>query len=405
VVQASGVVVRKALVLGYICAVLAGSCRADGAPSIVVSDAAFSFNLLRQLAQDRPGTNISISPYSAATVLQMVGNGAVGRTQAEMQQVLGTSGLSSANVNAAHKSVASALTSANGQVVLEKADAIWYQSGIKIRPEFLAVNQEFYDATVDALDFSDPHAAQVINDWARDKTHGKITHIADGMIDPGSARLFLADAVYFKGKWSHPFETKDTQERPFNLRSGDRKPVPMMAQTRSFSYLDGSDYQAVRLPYAGENLAMYVFLPVRDSSLADLVEKLTGDTWERIRRQFRNADGTVLVPKFKVEYSTELKRPLESLGMKLAFYAGRADFSGIAPHLYISAAIQKTFVDVNEEGTEAAAVTGIVATTTAVRLPSQPFQMLVDRPFLFLIEDRPTQTILFVGLVFDPRSG
>jgi serine protease inhibitor len=161
----------------------------------------------------------------------------------------------------------------------------------------------------------------------------------------------------------------------------------------------------VRLPYAGENLAMYVFLPVRDSSLADLVEKLTGDTWERIRRQFRNADGTVLVPKFKVEYSTELKRPLESLGMKLAFYAGRADFSGIAPHLYISAAIQKTFVDVNEEGTEAAAVTGIVATTTAVRLPSQPFQMLVDRPFLFLIEDRPTQTILFVGLVFDPRSG
>jgi serine protease inhibitor len=405
VVQASGVVVRKALVLGYICAALAGHCRADGAPPVAVSDAAFSFNLLRQLAQDQPGTNISISPYSAATLLQMAGNGAVGRTQAEMQQVLGTSGLSSANVNAAHKSVVSALKSANDQVVLETADAIWYRSGIKIRPEFLAVNQEFYDATVDALDFSDPHAAQVINDWASDKTHGKITHIADGMIDPASARLFLADAVYFKGKWSHPFETKDTKELPFNLRSGDQKPVPMMAQTRSFSYLDGSDYQAVRLPYAGENLAMYVFLPVRDSSLADLVGKLTGDTWERIRRQFRSAEGTVLVPKFKVEYGIELKRPLESLGMKLAFDAGRADFSGIAPHLYISAAIQKTFVEVNEEGTEAAAVTGIAVTATAMRLPSQPFQMVVDRPFLFLIEDRPTQTILFVGLVFDPRSG
>ena len=194
---------RRALVLGGICAVLAGGCRADAAPPVAVSDTAFSFNLLRQLAQDRPATNISISPYSAATVLQMVGNGAVGRTLTEMQQVLGTSGLSSANVNAAHKSIASALKSANDQVVLETADAIWYRSGIKIRPEFLAANQEFYDATVDALDFSDPHVVKVINDWASDKTHGKITRIADGMIDPESTRLFLADAVYFKGKWSH----------------------------------------------------------------------------------------------------------------------------------------------------------------------------------------------------------
>jgi serpin B len=150
---------------------------------------------------------------------------------------------------------------------------------------------------------------------------------------------------------------------------------------------------------------MYVFLPVRDSSLADLVGKLTGDTWERIRRQFRGTDGTVVIPKFKIEYSVELKKPLESLGMKLAFDAGHADFSGIAPHLYISAAIQKTFIDVNEEGTEAAAVTGLAVTATALRFPSQPFQMVVDRPFLFLIEDRPTQTLLFVGLVFDPKGG
>jgi serine protease inhibitor len=396
---------RHALVLGYLCAVLAGNCRAVGAPPVAVSDAAFSFNLLRQLAQDHPASNISISPYSAATVLEMVGNGAAGRTLAEMQQVLGTSGLSSANVNAVHKSIASALKGGNDQVVLETANAVWYRSGIKIRPEFLALNREFYDATVDALDFSGPHAVDVINDWASDKTHGKITHIADAMIDPESARLYLADAVYFKGKWSHPFETKDTKERPFYLRTGAQKLVPMMAQARSLGYLEEPDYQAVRLPYAGDNLAMYVFLPVRDSSLADLVGKLTGDTWERIRRQFRSAEGTIVIPKFKVEYGIELKRPLESLGMKLAFDAGHADFSGIAPHLYISAAMQKTFVDVNEEGTEAAAVTGIAVAATALRVPSQPFEMVVDRPFLFLIEDRPTQTILFVGLVFEPKGG
>ena len=269
----------------------------------------------------------------------------------------------------------------------------------------MPTNQEFYDATVDALDFSDPHVVNVINDWASDKTHGKITRIADGMIDPETTRLFLADAVYFKGKWSHPFETKNTKERPFYLRSGDRKPVPMMTQTRSFGYVEEAGYQAVRLPYAGENLAMYVFLPVRDSSLGDLVGKLTGDMWERIRRQFKSAEGTVVIPKLKVEYGIELKKPLESLGMKLAFDSGRADFSGIAAHLYISAAIQKTFVDVNEEGTEATAVTGVAVATTALRLPSQPFEMVVDRPFLFLIEDRPTQTILFVGLVFDPKGG
>src|SRR5208282_1336701 len=125
----------------------------------------------------------------------------------------------------------------------------------------------------------------------------------------------------------------------------------------------------------------------------------------RIRRQFRSTNGTVVIPKFKVECSAELKKPLESLGMKAAFDASRADFSGIAPHLHISAAIQKTFVEVNEEGTEAAAVTGVAVTTTALTLPSQPFQMVVDRPFLFLIEDRPTRTILFLGVVSDPKSG
>ena len=396
---------QKSLFFGYVCALLAGICRADGPPLVAVSDAAFPFNLLKQLAQERPATNISISPYSAATVLEMVSNGAGGRTRAEMQQVLGTTGLSPDNVNAGHKNIAGVLKSTNNQVVLETANAIWYRFGIKIRPEFLAVNQEFYDATVDALDFSDPHAVDVINGWASEKTHGKVSRIADGMIEPRDTRLFLANAVYFKGKWSHPFEATNTKERPFYLRSGDQNLVPMMTQTRNFGYLEGPDYQAVRLPYAGENLAMYVFLPVRDSSLADLVGKLTGDIWERIRRQFKSTDGTVVFPKFKVEYSTELKRPLESLGMKTAFDASRADFSGIAPHLYISAAVQKTFVEVNEEGTEAAAVTGIAVATTAFRPPSQPFQMVVDRPFLFLIEDRPTRTILFLGVVFDPKSG
>lgn len=381
-----------------------GVCRADGGSPTEVSNAAFPFNLLRQLAQDHPASNISISPYSAATVLAMVGNGAAGRTQAEIQQVLGTTGLSAANVNAAHKSIVSSLKSTNNQVVLETADAIWYAPGMKVKPEFIAINQEFYDATVEALNFSDPQAVSVIDRWASGKTHGKITRIAGGMIDPRT-RLFLADAVYFKGKWAYPFKTEDTKERPFYLRTGSQQSVPMMIQTRSMGYLQRPEYQAVRLAYAGDNLAMYVFLPSSDSSLEDIVGQFTGDTWERIRREFRNADGTLQVPRFKIEYGIELNKPLQSLGMKTAFEPKAADFSGIGPDLYISTATQKTFIEVNEEGTEAAAVTGLGMMTASIKPRSEPFQMVVDRPFLFMIEDRPTRTILFVGVVFDPKGG
>ncbi len=392
---------RKAA-LALACVALTVVCRAEEGPPMEVSDSAFSFNLLKKIAGDHPATNLCISPYSAATVLEMVGNGAAGRTKAEMQQVLGTTGLSSANVNAAHKSIVSSLKSANNQVVLEMADAIWYRSGSRIRPEFVAISQGYYDATVEALDFGDPHAVSVINDWAADKTHGKITHIADGMIDPQSARLFLADAVYFKGRWSNPFKAEDTKERPFYLRAGGAKKVPMMMQTHNLKYLQQSNYQAARLPYVGENLAMYVFLPATDSSLESLLTELTGDTWEQVRQKFRNTDGTLVLPKFKLEYGTDLKAPLQSLGMKAAFAPKTADFSGIGPDLFISAAIQKTFVEVNEEGTEAAAVTGVAVATTSFQPRPEPFQMIVERPFLFIIEDRPTHTILFVGAVFDP---
>ncbi len=394
----------KAIAFGIVCAWIATLGRAE-TPPVAVSDTGFPFRLLRQLAQDHPATNISISPYSAGAALGMMVNGAAGRTKTEMQQLLGTAGLSAANMNAAHKSIASSLKGGNDQIVLETADAMWYRAGTKINPGFVAINREFYDATVEPLDFSSPHAVDVINDWAGEKTHGKITRIADGMIDPRNTRLFLADAVYFKGKWAHPFKAEDTKERPFHLRSGAQDSVPMMAQSRSFGYLERPDYQAVRLPYAGENLAMYVFLPASDSSLEDLVATLNGDVWEGLRRDFRSREGSLLLPKLKLEYTVELAQPLQSLGMQAAFDPNTADFSGIGPRLFISAARQKTFMEVNEEGTEAAAVTGIAATLTALTRPVEPFQMIVDRPFLFMIEDRPTQTILFLGVVFDPKSG
>jgi serpin B len=216
--------------------------------------------------------------------------------------------------------------------------------------------------------------------------------------------LFLANAVYFKGKWSEPFDVKDTKDRPFHLRGGSQKNVPMMTQTKTFTYRRGTDYQAVRLPYQSENLAMYVFLPDTNSSPEKLLGIMTGDSWQRVTKPgFSEKEGTVVLPKFKLEYSVELNQPLQALGMKTAFDPVGADFSGIAPQLFISAARQKTFVEVKEEGTEAAAVTGIAMETSAMMVPPpNPFQMIVDRPFLFLIEDNQTGTILFMGVMFNP---
>jgi serpin B len=239
-----------------------------------------------------------------------------------------------------------------------------------------------------------------MNTWAKDKTQGRIDSIADGMTDR-STRMFLANAVYFKGKWEVPFDVKSTKERAFHLRTGRTKSIPMMEQSRSFSYRQGTGYQAVRLPYQGGNIGMYVILPDTGSSPERLLSVLTGDMWQRIAKPgFKDQKGIVVLPKFKVEYGVELKQGLTILGVRTAF-TDKADFSGIAREpLMISAVRQKTFVEVNEEGTEAAAVTGISVVPASIEM--NPFEMIVDRPFLFLIEDQKTGTLLFMGVVYDP---
>ncbi len=398
---------RMASLMAF-CVLLAGLCRGDAAfaeQALAASDDGFGFKLLKQLANDRPHANLSISPYSAATILQMVENGAAGTTRAELRQVLGTTGMSSAAVNAANKDIAQTLRSANAGAMLSIANALWYRPGTTVEPPFIICNREFYGATVEALDFGDPHAPDIINSWAAAQTQGKIPRIADEMIDPAHTRLFLADAIYFKGKWASPFALKDTQARPFHLRGGRQKMIPMMALTKTFDHRKGQGYQAVRLPYEGSNLAMYVVLPDDNSSLENILGLLSADAWRRAARAgFSSREGSIVLPKFTIEYGVELRGPLQALGVKAAFDASNADFSGIAPELYISAARQRTFVEVNEEGTEAAAVSAVGVALTSLQPASKPFQMIVDRPFLFLIEDRHNEVILFMGTVFDPPT-
>ena len=368
----------------------------------------FAFKLLKRIAKDEEKKNIFISPYSASTALQMVVNGAAGTTRSEMQDVLGTgrqTGLSTASANEANRDIAQSLNNRNTNVILEIANSIWYRQGAEAKPEFLACNQQYFGATVTPLNFADPHSVDIINNWAGEKTHGRITHIADGLIDPVYGRLFLANAVYFKGKWSDPFDPGNTQDRPFYLQNGSQKTVHMMFKSKTFTYRRGTGYQAVRLPYEGENLAMYVFLPDTNSSPEKLLSIMNGDVWHRITKPgFTDEDGDLELPRFKIDYTVQLAQPLQELGMKTAFDMDKADFSGISSEpLYISAVLQKTFVEVKEEGTEAAAVTGMEFQTLGVEAaPPKRFEMIVNRPFLFLIEDNQTGTILFMGLIYDP---
>jgi len=363
----------------------------------------FAFKLLKQLAKDQPTANIFISPYSVSTVLQMVGNGAVGQTKTEMQQVLGTADLPDAVVNEANKQIGQSLNSQNTNVILNIANGIWYGIGGPPKPEFIACNQQFYGFSLEPFTLGDLNSAE-INKWASEKTHGRITHIADGLMGVDTPTLFLANVVYFKGKWTDQFEVKNTKDQPFHLRSGGQKSIPMMTKTKTFAYFRGTDYQAVRLPYQGKNLAMYVFLPDTNSSPEKLLDNMTGDNWRRITKPgFIDKEGTLVLPKFKLGYGVGLNQPLHTMGMKLAFEQNGGDFSGIYPstnyrHHEINALLQETFVEVNEEGTEAAAMTVAFFADKV----ETPFRMIVDRPFLFLIEDKQTGTILFMGVMFDP---
>jgi len=362
----------------------------------------FAFDLLKQIVKEKPDANVFISPFSVSTVLQMVGNGAAGETKAEMQAVLKTAGLPADSRNAACRDLNRSLTSLP-DVALNLANSIWYQKEIQLTPAFVAENKNYFLAELAGVDFSNPKSADTINNWADKTTRGKIKDVVQFPFPPRT-RVILANAIYFKGKWVKPFDKNQTKPHVFHLPGGEAQ-APLMWQRGHFNHENGDGFQAVQLPYAGGRLQMCVFLPATNSNPAKLLADLSGDTWrDKIRSRFMDREGTLALPRFKIDFKEVLNDPLKALGMRQAFDQ-RADFSAMAETregLYVSEAWQKSFVDVNEEGTEAAAVTGVRMTALAAMRPLQPFEMVVDRPFFFAIEDNQTGSVLFMGVVHDP---
>jgi serpin B len=355
----------------------------------------FAFKLFADLAGREPGQNQFVSPYSVSTALSMVYNGAVGPTQQAIAQALELSSFTAPSINSENLRLKTRLEG-NKEAQLNVANSLWLNRSFTVKPAFVLRNRTYYRADVSSLDFSSPAATPRINAWVKEKTKGKIDQIVDDL-DPQDLAVLL-NAIYFKGTWATTFDASKTQDKPFYLSSGAIKATPLMQQSGEYRYLETPDLQLLRLPYKG-NQAMYVFLP--KGSLEGFLPNLSAENWSRWKAQMQNREGRLELPRFRMEYKVSLNKTLSALGMGIAF-SGKADFSGIADKpSYISEVAHKTFVEVNEEGTEAAAVTGVTVRVTS--LPTDPpFEFIADHPYFFLIRDELTGTILFMGSVWEP---
>ncbi|MBD2772941.1 serpin family protein [Iningainema tapete] len=369
--------------------------------TIVASNNKFGFNLFLEILKKNSDNNIFISPSSVALALAMTYNGASGSTQAAMAQTLELQGISLEQINTSNKALTELLENPEESVQLNIANSLWVKQNFTLNPEFIQRTQDFYKAKVSNLDFNDPTAPSTINNWVSENTNGKINKIIE-QISPDE-RLFLINAIYFKGSWAEKFDKQLSADYPFYLSSGAEIQHPMMSQSGEYRYYENEQFQAVSLPYGDGRLSFYIFLPQQNSNLKDFYQNLNAQNWEKWMTQFSKNKGFIRLPRFKMEYSVTLNDALKALGMQVAF-SDNANFSAIAEDLAISEVKHKTFVEVNEEGTEAAAVTSIGIRATSVIIEKQPFRMIVDRPFFCAIRDNRTKTVLFMGSIENPQS-
>jgi serine protease inhibitor len=371
-----------------------------GANRVSSATCDFGFRLLKTLAKD-PKRNTIVSPLGVAMAFAMAYNGAAGATKKEMAKTLGLRSLSDDDINRANHYLMHTLAEADPTVQTQIANALWVQKDFPINPDFRSLCASFYDATATSLDFvGDPKgAAAEINSWVDKNTHHRIPAIV-GEIEPDT-RLILTDAVYFKGLWSSPFKEAATRLRPFHLLSGGTPQTAMMDNQEYCSYLENKEFQAIRLPYGNGRYAMYVFLPRKMAGLPGFLRSLDQTHWSQWTSHFDDTSVEIVLPKFETTYSEKLNDALQEMGMRLAF-SGSADFSRMHSGLSISDVEHKTWVKVDEQGTEAAAATSIGVVLSSASISVHPFVMVVDHPFFFAITEQQSGALLFAGVVMDP---
>lgn len=371
------------------------------APQLISSNNEFGIELFSRVASE-DNENLMLSPLSASTALTMVLNGCDGETFLQLKETLKyPEEMTIGEMNEAYKSLVSQLLKADKKVTLALANAIFYDNNFSVKPTFLNTMSNDYSALTQGLDFSSSSALNAINKWASDNTNGKIPKVLDQI--SGDAVMFLMNALYFKGDWSYQFDKSKTTMRQFYLDNGSTVDVNTMNGEVGAKITYGNNYKAIELPYGRTNFTMVVIVP--NETLASFTQEFTSATWNNITtslgEQPEFSEVIVYVPKFKFSFEKILNDHLKSMGMIDAFEPALADFSGITNNsIFISFVKQNTFVEVNEQGTEAAAVTTVGFVETS--LPG-PKIFTVDKPFVFAIRERTTNTLMFIGQVTNPQ--
>lgn len=373
----------------------------DAEAALIAADNAFAFRLLNRIAATDEAPNLFISPLSVGMALGMAYNGAAGGTREAMATTLGLEGLSLDDVNAGYRSVIDLLRDLDPTVEFTIANSIWHRLQISLAPAFLERTATYFDATVQGLDFADPAAAATINDWVSDQTRGRIDEIVTPPI-PEETIAYLVNAIYFKGSWTSRFDRDRTASGTFLRPDGTTRSVPLMHTEDPIPLFVAwhGNLMIGELPYGGGAYRMTIVVPQDPAALEGLVAGLTQTQWDAWVASLDSTELDVVLPKFTMEYERDLATDLAALGMEVAFCDNpAADFTAMYPDggACISAVKHKTFVLVDEEGTEAAAVTSV-----EVGVTSLPPMFVVDRPFLFAIREALSGTILFMGTITDP---
>lgn len=356
------------------------------------SNQKFAFKLFNQLNNEE---NLLISPTSIAIALTLLYNGADGVTKQEMAQTLAIQGITLDEVNQGYRDLQQLLTN-NDDIALSIANSLWIRKDFPIKQTFIDNNKRYFQAEVSTLEFKNPETKIIINNWVNNATKGKISQIIDS-VKPEDV-LFLINAIYFNSNWQQEFDRNLTTKQPFYVEKNKTIDYPLMSQSGNFSYFENKDFQLINLPYGKSGaMSMYILLPQKDVNLTTITKGLNEEIWQQWLSNLTKKEGLIALPKFTLEYKAELNDTLINLGMKTAF--NNADFSNLtAESIVISQVKHKTFINVDEKGTEAAAVTSIGIRATSMPINS-PFKMIVNRPFLYVIQDNNTGTILFMGTI------
>ena len=400
---------RYILIFALALAILGSGCSQDivspefdynlKSAKVIETNNEFGLELLKKVFGTEDEANVMISPASVSIALGMAYNGAEMSTRDAFEEVLNYEGLTREELNEITKELIHVLVTNVSGNLLEIANSMWYDEGFPVEADFITLNSHYFDAEVKELEFASADAVKTINDWVSDKTHGKIEEIIDG-IDP-AVMMFLINAIYFNCVWEVEFDPDDTRQADFYNEDGSLfGKVDMMQLESTFKVAHMQSFSAIELPYKNGKFSMFLFLPSEESSVDQLVQELDGATWLSWIAGFNEQeDFTVYMPKFEFEFERSLKDDLKAMGLDVAF-TEQADFSGISPiALYIADVIHKSYIKVNEEGTEAAAVTAVVMELTSIEPMSQ---LRLDRPFLFAITENSSKSILFMGKVAEP---